>query len=146
MRMSASSIASTAPIATELKASFKVSGTPSMSLTKVSAMKARSTLSSPPQAAHGIILGALEAPGRDGGDQEIEPRRRDVERERLVGGAAPDCRLAQELDEPRDRDQRRLLQDELPDVAEARNCVAQHLRSDDAPEQEHGVHADGFRG
>ena len=54
--------------------------------------------------------------------------------------------MAQELDEAGDRDQRQFLQRELPDVAEAGDRVAQHLRRDDAAEHQHGVHADGVRG
>jgi hypothetical protein len=69
----------------------------------------------------------------------------DVEGEGLLGRAGGDLRLAQQLDEVGDRDQRRFLEDELPDIAHAGQGEAQDLRHDDAAEQEERPHANRSR-
>ena len=69
----------------------------------------------------------------------------EIEDERLVGRAGADLAHPHELGEAGDRDQRGVLQRHLPQVAEAGQSEAQHLRRDDAAEHQQPVHADADR-
>src|SRR5260370_20493224 len=144
-RSSAMATAKRAPMATESAQSLSSSGTPLNSRAVVSTRKPSSTLG-PPDAAHGAHFAAAEQPRGGAGQQQVDRHRGDVEREGMLGRAGGDLRLAQQLDQPGHRDQRRFLEDELPDIAHAGQGEAQHLRRDDAAEHEEGPHADGLRG
>src|SRR5258708_31362037 len=144
-RSSAMATAKTAPMATESAQSLSSSGTPLNSRAVVSTRKPSSMLG-PPDATHGAHLAVAEQPGGAASQQEVDRHRGDVEGEGLLGRAGGDLRLAQQLDQSGHRDQRRFLEDELPDIAHAGQGEAQHLRRDDAAEHEEGPHADGLGG
>src|SRR5882757_5246315 len=143
-RSSAMATAKRAPMATESAQSLSSSGTPLNSRAVVSTRKPSSMLS-PPDAAHGAHLAAAEQPRGGAGQHEVHRHGGDVEGEGLLGRAGGDLRLAQELDQAGHRDERRFLEDELPDIAHAGQGEAHDLRHDDAAEHEQRPHADRFR-
>ncbi len=77
---------------------------------------------------------------------EIQHAARDEEQEVLVGRTGRHLAGAQQLGETGDRDQRGILQAQLPDVADAGQREAQHLRDQDAARGGQARHADRARG
>src|SRR5262245_46853557 len=136
MRINASSIAKTRPVAIETLASFNSSGTPTAMRCSDSHMKAKSMALSPPQAAARMSLGAFEQPVGERGQRQIEHRRGDIEVERQARGSRTHLRLAQQLDQAGDGNQRRFLEDELPAIAQAGDRVPHHLWRHDPAQQQ----------
>src|SRR5271163_5221344 len=105
-----------------------------MSRQKVATTKPGSIRSPLPaaQAARRASLGKVEEAVGEGGQDEIKHAAGEIEDERLTGGTGRDLADAHQLGEAGDGDERGILQSDLPEIAQARNCETQHLRRDDA--------------
>ncbi|KAH0439811.1 hypothetical protein KCU90_g3022, partial [Aureobasidium melanogenum] len=88
---------------------------------------------------------AVEDPVRDAGHQQIQRAAHHEEREVLVCRTRRHLAHAQQFGEPRDGNQRRVFQAQLPDIADARQRETQHLRNQNAARHGHGGHADRTR-
>jgi hypothetical protein len=96
-------------------------------------------------AAGGARLGDVEETGGDQRHDKVERGAAEIKGERPVGRARADLAHPHELGQAGDRDQRRVLERHLPEIAEARQREAQDLGQDDPPRKKRPIHADADR-
>src|SRR5471032_327049 len=128
---------SSKPRVRDEKNKARVMGNAPSNLSMVSARKAKSIMANGPFSRLCRIaplrtlyarFGNVEKTARKPGEDQVAHAADDVEREVLARGARRHLAGAHQLHQPNHRNQRGVFQAHLPDVAQARQCVAPDLR------------------
>src|SRR3984885_14935135 len=119
-----------APRTTEKNQTESVRGNAASRRTKVFEMKSKSIAAAarrPALGPHGARLGEVEEAGGRERHHEIERGAAEIEGKRSVRGPGADLTYAHKLGQAGDRDQRRILERHLPEIAKSRQGKTKNL-------------------